>query len=148
MATDLTQGEADVLLKVEKHREDDRHWRLPDLGGDICVPLLSLDGRESFTLDISRGRINLLKGKFQARGRTAVVLARLDFGVPHRNPDGEEVGAPHLHLYREGYGDKWAFPVPIDLFPNLECRWQTLSDFLTFINAAKRPPFFDRGLFT
>jgi hypothetical protein len=148
MANDLAQDEADMLLKVEKHREDDRSWRLPDLGGDISVPLLSFDGRESFSLDVSRGRINLIKGKFQARARTVIVLARLNFGVPHRNPDGEEVGAPHLHLYREGYGDKWAYPVPIDLFPNLESRWQTLFDFLAFINAAKRPPLFDRGLFS
>jgi hypothetical protein len=36
-----------------------------------------------------------------------VVLVRLDLGgAPHRNPFDEEIGVPHLHLYREGFGDK------------------------------------------
>ena len=72
-----------------------------------------MDGREEFLLDIRRARIDLAKGTYQNRGREVVILARLDFGgAPHRNPDGEEIGSPHIHLYREGFGDKWAFPIP------------------------------------
>lgn len=143
----LTQAEADALLVLEKHREDEKQWRLPDLGGGLIVPLSSVDRAEAFHLDISRGRINLNKGKYQTRARSVVVLARLDFGVPHRNPDDQEVPAPHLHVYREGYGDKWAFPVPAEHFTNLEDRWQALMDFLRFC-AVTRPPHFEKGLFT
>ncbi len=70
-------------------------------------------------LDISRARINLKRQKYQARVREAIILARLDLSGRHRNPNGEEAGTPHLHLYREGYGDKWAFPVPDNIFQDI-----------------------------
>jgi hypothetical protein len=65
-------------------------------------------------------RIDLIKGTYQNRARYVVVLVRLDFGgKPHRNPDGEEIASPHLHIYREGVGDKWAYPVTADRFANI-----------------------------
>ncbi|KJU85379.1 prophage protein [Candidatus Magnetobacterium bavaricum] len=40
-----------------------------------------------------------------------IILLRLCFGGhPHRNPDDTEISSPHLHRYREGYADKWAYP--------------------------------------
>ena len=144
----LTQAEADTLLAIEKHRADTTEWEYPDLGGGVAVPLVSVDGREQFFLDLWRARINLRKGTYQNRGRQVAILARLDFGgTPHRNPDGEEIGSPHLHLYREGFGDKWAFPVPLDRFSNLLDPWLTLEDFMRFCNVVE-PPFIRRGLFT
>src|SRR5688500_6587540 len=117
----LTQADADALIAMEKQRVDDNPWDYPGCGGSICVPLISLDRRESFLLDVSRGRLDLLKGTYQNRARQIVVLVRLDFGgQPHRNPDDVEVPSPHLHIYREGYGDKWAIPVPRDVFSNMD----------------------------
>lgn len=143
----LTQAEADALIEVEKHRIDDTRWNYPGLGGSITVPLISTDKRENFLLDVSRGKIDLLKGTYQNRSRQIIVLARLDFrGQPHRNPDEQEISSPHLHIYREGYGAKWAFPIPIDKFPNISDLWQTLQDFMGFCNITE-PPFIERGLF-
>jgi len=145
---DLTQSEADGLIVMEKVRANDDFYEYLGTGGAVTVPLTSRDKREHFLLDISRGRIDLLKGKYQNRGRQVVVLVRLDFGgPPHRNPDGEEIGCPHLHVYREGYGDKWAMPVPADQFPNMADLWQTLQDFMTYCNIGE-PPNISRGLFT
>jgi hypothetical protein len=105
----LTQTEADALIAMGKYRVNDDRWDYPMSGGSISVPLISADRRENFILDVSRGKINLAKGTYQNRARQVVVLVRLDFGgQPHRNPDGEELQSPHLHVYREGYGDKWA----------------------------------------
>jgi hypothetical protein len=116
----LSQADADFLLALQKQRFDDTAYEFPGLGGSIRIPLVSSDQREHFYLDVAKGSINLAKGKYQARARQSLILARLDFGgAPHRNPDDEEVACPHLHVYREGYGDKWAFPVPEDKFPNL-----------------------------
>ena len=146
--TSLTQLEADALLALKKRRVDGTQWNYPDFGGRITVPLISTDRRESFLLDLRRARIDLAKGTYQNRGRQVVILARLDFGAaPHRNPDGEEVASPHLHLYREGFGDKWAIPVPSDLFANLNDSWQTLQDFMQFCYIIE-PPVIQRGLFT
>ena len=148
MEYDLTQAEADGLLAMEKRRADDRVWDLPDLGGRESIPLVSVDGREDFFLDLQRGRINLAKGSYQNRGRQVVILARLDFrGPPHRNPDGEELGADHLHIYREGYDDKWARPVPDEFFSDLDNPWKVLQDFIRFCNIVE-PPNIRQGLFT
>lgn len=143
----LTQSEADALIIMEKHRIDDERHRYP-MAGSLVVPLQSPDKREQFMLDIRRGRIDLLKGKYQTRARQVVALVRLDFGAaPHRNPDGLEIGSPHLHVYREGYGDKWAAPVPVEHFPRIEDLWGTLEDFMKYCRVAL-PPHIDRGLFT
>jgi len=144
----LTQAEADALIAMEKHRTNEERNDFPMGGQSVVLPLQSADRREQFLLDLSRGRIDLLKVKMQNRGRQVVVLVRLDLGgAPHRNPDDEEIGAPHLHVYREGFGDKWAIPVPVDRFRNAADVWVTLEDFLRFCNVTK-PPHIERGLFT
>ncbi len=144
----LSQVEADALIAMAKHRVDTTAWRYPDFGGAISIPLASADRREQFVLDLRRTRIDLAKGTYQNRGRQVVVLVRLDFGgAPHRNPDGEEIGSPHLHRYREGFGDKWAEPLPADLFADVDDPWQTLLDFMEYCNVVE-PPVVERGLFT
>ncbi len=144
----LTQSEADALIAIEKHRANDDSWDYPSLGGVISIPLVSADKRETFNLDIRRGRMDLLKGTYQNRARQIIVLVRMDFGgQPHRNPDGEEISSPHLHIYKEGYGDKWAFPVPGDKFSNMSDLWQLLNDFMKFCNI-KEQPIIEKGLFT
>lgn len=144
----LSQAEADLLLRMEKQRESDQRWQYPQLGGSLRIPLISADEKESFMLDIGRGRINLEKGKLQNRARSVIILARLDYsGAPHRNPDGEEIGGTHLHLYREGYGDKWAYPVNPKIFTETSNSMKTLSEFMQFCNITV-PPVIDGGLFT
>jgi hypothetical protein len=144
----LTQAEADALIALEKRAVDEREWNFPNPGDSISVPLTSTDRREHFFLDIRRGRIDLAKGTYQNRGRQVVVLVRLDFGgAPHRNPDGEEINSPHLHIYREGFGDKWAIPVPVSWFSDLSDRWATLNDFMRYCNITEVPRL-RRSLFT
>lgn len=146
--TALTQAEADALIAMEKHRATNDRHDFPMRGESLTVPLQSPDKREHFLLDLSRGRIDLLKVKMQKRGRQVVVLVRLDLGgPPHRNPDETEVPAPHLHVYREGYGDKWAIAVPTDRFRDTCDVWKTLEDFLRYCNVTQRPHI-ERGLFT
>lgn len=146
MIDELTQTEADDLLALDKGRVSDDPVSLPDLGRKLSVELLSTDKRERFNLDMNRSYVSLSKYTLQMRGRAVVVLARLDIdGAPHTNPDDEELPCPHLHLYRQGYGDKWAFPVPTEHFKDLRDRWQTLLDFMAFCRIVK-PPLFDRGL--
>jgi hypothetical protein len=143
---DLTQVEADALIAMPKVKINNDPWDYPGGGGSLTIPLASKDKREQFLLDIRRGRIDLQKGNYQSRARQVVVLVRLDFGgTPHRNPDDREVPSPHLHLYREGYGDKWAAPVPPDKFSHLADLWQTLLDFMGFCNIID-PPRINQGL--
>ena len=143
---DLTQVQAEALIAMEKQRADDEEWEYPGLGSAISIPLVSPDGRERFLLDIRRGRIDLKRSTYQNRYRQVIVLVRLDYGgPPHRNPDDRVIPAPHLHIYREGYADKWAQPVP-ECFGNLQDDQQRLTDFMRFCHVTQ-PPRIEWGLF-
>lgn len=144
---DITQAEADFLFHMEKFAADNKTWYYPTSGGSVAIPLRSYNNQETFLLDISRSGNIQLKGKYQNRARQAIILVRLDVGAsPHRNPDGEEIECPHIHIYRELYDDKWAFPVNKVVFRNVDDRWQTLEDFMRFCSVVS-PPIFNRGLF-
>ncbi len=144
----ISQFEADRLIKIEKRPETNEVYEFPDLGGATTIPMVSTNLRENFIIDISRGRINLLKGTNQLRAHQVIVLVRLDFsGPPHRNPDGEEIPCPHIHIYKEGYGDKWAYSLPEGIFADLSDGMQTIQDFMQYCNVTTLPEF-KRGLFT
>jgi hypothetical protein len=144
----LSQTEADALVVVEKNRVEDTPYPYPGIGGSVNIPLMSIDKREHFLLDINRSSINLKKVTHQLRARVAIVLLRLDIeGPPHRNPDGQELPCPHLHVYREGYGDKWAYPLSAAAFSAPTDLWATLTDFMRYCNIT-RPPIIQRGMFT
>jgi hypothetical protein len=78
----------------------------------------------------------------------AIILYRLDIdGAPHTNPDGQQIPCPHLHVYREGFGDKWAFPAPTDKFPGCSNLFSTLYAFMQHCNITQ-PPTIEMGLFS
>jgi hypothetical protein len=131
---------------MEKQRTDNRVLKFPDPGDRLTIPLISADRREAFTLDVTRGRIKFTKATYQNRARQAVILMRLDLDGPlHRNPDGEEIACPHLHIYREGYGDKWAMPAPADKYPDTGNLLSTFEAFMRHCNITS--PEFLAGLF-
>ena len=147
MTDDITQVEADQLFAMEKRRLQDTEAQWPSLGGKASIQLISADGREEFVLDLATSSMKISKLMLQNRARTTAILARLEIdGAPHRNPDDEEVPCPHLHLYREGYNDRWAFPVPPNHFRDLTNRNITFEDFMRFCNVTL-PPIFRDGLF-
>ncbi len=144
----LSQDEADKLMAMEKRSIDQRDWMFPTPGERVIIPLTSLDRRESFILDVTRFQIKLTKATYQNRARMAIILLRLDIdGPPHTNPDGEEVPCPHLHIYREGYGDKWAIPAPTSSFPNTADLFVTLDGFMQHCNITEQPRI-EKGLFS
>lgn len=143
---DITQDEADALIAIEKRRVDDRTWLFAP-GERLAIPLSSVDKRESFVLDINRYQIKITKATYQNRARQTVVLMRLDIdGPPHTNPDGEQIPCPHLHIYREGYGDKWAIPAPAHRYPDPDNLYMTLQAFMQHCNITVTPSF-QMGLF-
>jgi hypothetical protein len=137
----LTQAEADELTKMAKHfiRPPARITIPP--GTDDTYELTGPDGREAFLLDIWRGTLRLSKLKFQNRVRTAVILVRLDVdGAPHTNPDGARLPGTHLHLFREGYEDRWAYAVDRKAFSRLADPGKTFHDFCALCRIESPPP--------
>lgn len=147
MSSQITQAEADELIALEKHRVDSQIWNYPALGGSINISLTSMNRSKSFILDITRGRVHLSKTSLQNRYTSTTVLVRLDVGGPrHRNPDLRRIRSPHLHIYTEGYGDRWAFSVPSERFRDLSDATQTLEDFMKYCNIVT-PPIIQGGIY-
>lgn len=112
----LLQAEADRLARMAKRMVGVRHLALPAPGHRHEWQAQSADGREDFLLDCNRGTIRLTKVTYQERHQIATILLRLDLDrPPHTNPDGDVIETPHLHIYREGYNDKWAVAVPSEI---------------------------------
>jgi len=115
----LTQTEADALVAMEKTFERRRTITIPP-STDQTHELIGSDQRERFLFDIWRGTFRISKVRYQTRGRRVIVLIRLDIdGAPHTNPDGTKIDGAHLHIYREGFEDKWAYPIEPTEFSNV-----------------------------
>ena len=153
----LTDTEVNRLFRVAKFSNSDEGHTLDE--SKFSLSLQSEDGRDRFLFDFSRSSI-VLRYKFQMRANRMFPLLRLDLGGPfHDNPDIEiecpendpfrqvhpqcigkhfEIGEPHIHYYREGFEDSWAYPVPSS-FKNLDDVFQTYMDFMELCNVVKRP---------
>lgn len=157
----ITQSEADALIVMEKKKATDELYNFPSAGEILTMPIVSIDERESFLLDVNRrGRIRLTRCTYQERYRGIIILVRLDIdGQPHTNPEvdnipfsylapynGQTIQCPHLHLYIEGFMDRWAIPAPVDKFPDTSDLYVTLEDFFRYCNIIE-PPVIQRGLF-
>ena len=155
----LAQSEANALIAIPKRRANEDVYDFPCGGGYLRIPIISEDGRESFLLDVNRGKIRLTKCTFQERYQDIFILARLDVGgAPHSNPEvasvplnyldpynGQEIQCPHLHIYVEGFNAKWAIPVPVESFSRTNDLGGTLDDFFRYCNIVE-PPIIQRGL--
>jgi len=141
----ITQEEADSLFQMPKISVDDNAHDFPHPGEKVIVNLQSTDGRERFILDISRGKIEIKKATYQTRYHKVVILSRLDLiGPPHVNPDNSVIDCPHIHIYKEGFSDKWAYPLP-ESFKKTDNLLQVLDEFMDYNNVIK-PPIFSGGV--
>lgn len=137
----LTQAEADSLIQMGKRFLNPTTIALRP-GADETHELIGDDDRERFLLDSWRGTIRVSKLKLQNRARKAIVLVRLDIdGAPHTNPDGQRLGGTHLHLYREGFEDRWASPLDPTQFKNPTDLRQAFDDFCQLCGIRDVPPF-------
>ena len=154
----LTQSEADALINIPKIKNSDDSYDFPFPGDFLKIPIISQDEQENFLIDISRGRILLTKCTYQERYQTIIILIRLDVdGPPHTNPEvvnvplpyltpynGQTIDCPHLHLYVEGFMDKWAIPAPNDEFSDTTNLYTTLQDFFQYCNVVETPKIYWR----
>ncbi len=132
--SELTQSEYYKLFKQDKVIKDSKRIILPGKQENIRLKAISTFNKKyTYTLDIGNAHI-ALKYKFQKR-RQGVIFARIEFeGSSHKNPEyiidkvpsgidpnikslmkkySEELflKKDHIHIYVEGYYDKWAFPL-------------------------------------
>lgn len=156
----LTQSEANTLFALPKKPKSADAVTFPHAGGKLLAEFVSLDGREVFLFNITRASIAVSKCTYQKRARHVEILRRLDIdGSPHPNPEvetvpfdflvpynGLEIPYPHLHIYVEGFADKWAIPAPANLVDFNADLYKMMESFLTYCNVTEMPNI-ERGLF-
>jgi hypothetical protein len=152
----ITQLEANKLIAMQKIKEKSESYNFPFQGEILNIPLVSKDKRESFLITVNRGK-KQFKCSYLERYDKVIILVRLDLdGPPHINPDevpnisekplsnifsfyGQIIQCPHLHLFVEGYDDKWAIPALSEIFPRTKDLYKTLEDFLSYCNIVDIP---------
>lgn len=137
----LSQSEANYLIRLIKTLNVPG-IQLPLPGNHIEIPAENVKENEKFVIDVNRrGTINIKKVTYQTRHNRTSILIRLDVeGRPHQNPDGEIIPCPHIHLYREGFHDKWAIPLPQHIITNTNDIARMLVDYLRYNNVVDIPP--------
>lgn len=154
--SELSQNDADQLFLLEKVlKEENPLYDFPVGGDKVSVPLVSADKKEDFIFDVTSSSISISKYTFQNRARKIEILRRLDLeGAPHCNPPvekapldflekyiGEEIPCPHIHIYVEGFGTRWAIPVEDVLsLPNAG-NDDIAESFLRYCNVTEIPQF-------
>lgn len=144
----LTQKEVDMLLSLIKVLAENKPITFPNPGEIIHLEAFSTSSSDKFLIDVNRkGQIKISKCTYQTRYKRSTILLRVDIDGPeHTNPDGEVVPCPHIHIYREGYEDRWAYPLeqhiktdPFDLV-------EVLISFLRYNNINDIPDiYFQQG---
>jgi hypothetical protein len=153
MAHFITQEDADFFFGMEKFPEEDKEYQFPNSGEKLVIPFISADKREKFLFDIYRGSIKITKAVYQNRVRKAYILRRLDYdGAPHINPyvenvplpflepfNGQEIPSPHMHIYVEGFGERWAIPAMKLMEIEGKDIYEIMIDFFVYCNAKQWP---------
>lgn len=149
----LKQAEAESLIAIEKRFEDTIDFLyLPEPGENLTFTLVSLDGQESFLLDIRQGQLEETtpdKWRLQLRYGDEVLVRLETEGPEHRNPDDapnrrlsryadRRIPTPHIQMYIEGADRPWAFP-PSDEFTALDDIAVTWREFLDYCNVIETP---------
>lgn len=138
----LSQIEPDRLIKSRKKVISPESLQIPTIGNKkVLIHLKDLEAKTDFLVDVLfNRRPYTLKGKCQLRVHRMVRLLRLDSnGRVHSNLDDSLVDGTHLHIYKEGSHDRWAYPPPENIFSNLEDAATTLREFLVYCNVTNIP---------
>jgi hypothetical protein len=140
----LTEEEFNRLFNACKFFEDTSCIVIPDNGGKLQRNIRSKNSKEQFILNIERGRIDLKKVKYQTQEKLShTILIRIDTKGPrHINPDGSFVECPHIHIYKENYCAKWAYPLDSSKFSDFNNLSTLLKEFLIYFNVEDIPTIF------
>ncbi|KPV43182.1 DUF6978 family protein [Alicyclobacillus ferrooxydans] len=143
----LSQNDADELLSMIKKIRETSPINFPKLGKSVQMEATSANETVKFVFDVNRkGTLKVTKVTYQTRYQKSVILLRLDIDGPeHLNPDGTIIPCPHIHVYREGFDDSWAFPLDKEIKTDASDLLQVLSDFLDYNKVVDRPPILYTG---
>jgi hypothetical protein len=90
--------------------------------------------------DYRFSKIEIKRFSFNKRIRTNIVLLRYCSNSKHTNPDGTQIGCPHIHIYNEKYADKFAYNVNdvLNIEPQAS-KEKVLIKLMDYCNIVERP---------
>lgn len=137
----LTQQEFDALHSLKKYLDiPDNEIIWPTKGTKLTLKCYSIDDKEQFEITITTSKIKVTKATFQQLYSDKTILFRIDMDGPrHLNPNGEFIECPHIHIYKEGAHDKWAYPLQNFISIENQDLQGIFLAFLTYINIIKLP---------
>ncbi|RIV18829.1 hypothetical protein D2Q93_13645 [Alicyclobacillaceae bacterium I2511] len=143
----LSDQDAKELLDMLKQIKDLRFIEFPQIGKTQKIEVVGTPENVKFVFDVNRkGTLKVKKCTYQTRYQKSVILLRVDIGgQEHMNPDGKIIPCPHIHIYREGYDDSWAYPLDSKLDTDPSDLLQALIDFLVYNHVVNRPPIYKKG---
>lgn len=135
----LKQQEADALIRASKEVKAEELPLIVRYQSKSLFVANSIDASTEFIITINHSKYDY--GKITIQGRESLtnqVLIRIDVCNEinrHVNPDGRIIRGSHIHLYREGYGVKWAIPLHFENYDLMDiCK--TFFDIFCIINAS------------
>jgi hypothetical protein len=135
-----SEAEAKRLIKTPKIYTGHENHHFPPNGEEINIPLVSEFGDTDFILDIESKSLTLHGYKYQQRVYKSIILVRVDLGPkPHYNPGRVLVPGPHIHIYKEGYHDKIAYPLPNKEITQMNDKMAALDEFMNYCNIIQKP---------
>jgi len=127
---ELTQGQADALINIRKMFLD-KSPLIINRPSNIQRELQSQGNPEDrFYLNVSQKAIEF--GRYSSVTRffsVPLIRACINEDSIHENPDGEVIKGCHIHIYKEGNRDNYAYPLSKYGFSSIEMT-KFLSDFL------------------
>jgi len=132
----ITQTEFDCLIQMQKRFQKDN---VIHLGSAWSRDIISIESKDIFILHYNLSSIDIRKFSYHKTYRKTIPLLRFDF-KRHTNPDGKIFKGAHVHIYREGFDDKFAFPVSeIGIDENNLTKDKVLESFLQYCNVINSP---------
>jgi hypothetical protein len=131
---DLTQSEADGLRIVRKLFLDKMPLIINQPYSEQRQLRSETNPYDTFYLNINQTAIEF--GKYNTLTRYfSICLVRIciDKDSVHENPDGKKIKGHHIHIYKEGYADRFAYPLENYNFSNFDIV-PLLRQFLRFCN--------------
>lgn len=136
----ITQLEYEFLMGLQKKFANDQEIEIGPAPIKWTREVNSTESHDLFLIDYHRGKLQLLKYTLNERFRQTVCLIRLDTAGRHTNPDGIHFDGPHIHIYRDGFDDKFAYPVETAGIKDPTNIGNSVKEFLEFCNIRNVPP--------
>ncbi|MBA7515330.1 hypothetical protein ES705_07369 [subsurface metagenome] len=135
----ITQAEFDYLIKLEKRFETSHELVLGPAPLSWERNINAIKTKDTFIFDFYRGSFELSKYTYNKRYRQTIILLRYDANGRHTNPDGATFDGPHVHIYKEGFDDKFAYPVTDIGIDETDGMKAVLEKFLIYRNVKSIP---------